>query len=268
MAMSDEQKKAASERMKAMHAAKKADKQAAKAAQTEPAPSAPVVPPAPTQETVTNTADDIEELKRQIAELTRTVYAQGMPQPQQGVNIAGGSLVGRVDKYIIDPNYYENPSAKLADEPLLKRFAFDINYELGFTVSSTSYKTLDNINYREPKFTLELYRVAIDEKTGLPTNKRYVVARLVLHEDPEAAIVIARENGLEVEAQNEKDFLNAMRYLRFRDWLIAAFYPKPSDESIQRKEEVVDGKLVEFFIVNSETKQSPFSQINSSTKKL
>lgn len=256
--MSDEQKKAASERMKAKWAA---IKNSAPAESTSE-PVAPTVAP-PVKETVED--QKYEDLQRQIEELKALLPRQTFQQPQISHS---GKLVGRVDRYIVDPANYPDPCARLSAEPRLQRFAFPINYELDFKVTSTSYQNQEGVNMREPKFTLELHKIVMDEDTGLPTNGRYVICRSIFHEDPEAALVIARDNGLEVDQTNEKQFLDEMRYLRMRDWLLEAFYPKAAQPARQRKEVVVGNKLVEFFTVNSETSQSPFKDINSTTKKL
>jgi hypothetical protein len=264
MAMSPERRKELSEKMKARWAAKKSqEQQIAPEAQEEP-----VVQPEFKEIKETVSMDDYNALKRQIEELKGMFQAPQVQLPQAPQFSHTGKLLGRVDKYIIDPANYPNPCERLSKEPRLQRFAFPINYELDFQVTSTQYQNQEGVNMREPKFTLELHKIVMDEDTGEPTNGRYVVCRAIFHEDPQAALVIARDNGLEVNDSNEKTFLDEMRYLRMRDWLLEAFYPKAAQPARQRKEVVVGNKLVEFFTVNSESSQSPFKDINSSTKKL
>ncbi len=137
-----------------------------------------------------------------------------------------------------------------------------MNYELNWNTSVSQYKTADGINTKEPKFTIELNRIIIDEDTGESTNGRYTICRGIFHEDPDAALVVARDNGYTVEEWAEAEFLNEMRYLRIRDWLLEAFYPpKPSQEKKNKKEMVIGGKLVEYFEISSESTESvPFSQ--------
>lgn len=251
MPMSEEQKKAHSERMKAMWAKKRVEQPNFKEGEVK--------------ETVS--IEDYNDLVRQMQELKGLFSQQNQGTQAPQVNHTG-RLIGRVDKFIIDPANYPDPCERLAREPRLQRFAFPINYELDFKVTSTQYQNLEGVNMREPKFTLELHKIVMDEETGEPTNGRYVVCRAIFHEDPEAAIVIARDNGIEVDQSNEKVFLDEMRYIRMRDWLLEAFYPKAAQPTRQRKEVVVGNKLVEFFTVNSETSQSPFKDINANTKKL
>jgi hypothetical protein len=260
--MSEEQRRAASERMKAMHA-KKAQERLTEAYEEKTTLNPGITEEA--KETISN--PEVEELKRQIAEL----HSMIKPQAPQGVQMSHrGSLVGTVEKYRVDPALYPNPIERLANEPKLQRFGIkggplsDFSYELEFHTGISSYETRDGIRMKEPKFTLELHRVVYDEETGEATNGRYVVCRLIMHEDPEAALVIARDNGIEVDETNEEKFLNEMRYLRMRDWLMEAFYPVRSAPKQNKKDMAIGGKLVEYFEVNSENPEIiPFGQLRT-----
>lgn len=128
--------------------------------------------------------------------------------------------------------------------------AFNLNYELTYNVSVSQYEN-KGINYKEPKFMIDLNRVVLNDQ-GTPSGKYYIARKLVFHEDPQAALVIARENGVEVDQTNEKLFLDEMRYLRVRDWLFDIFWPKPVQDSEKIKEEVVGNKLVQVFTKSSE----------------
>jgi hypothetical protein len=92
----------------------------------------------------------------------------------------------------------------------------------------------------------------LDEETGEPTPGRYVVCQLVMHEDPETALVLARENGLQVNDEEEMLFLNEMRYLRMRNWLLDCFYPPKASPKQQRKDMVIEGRLVQYWEANTE----------------
>jgi hypothetical protein len=140
-----------------------------------------------------------------------------------------------------------------------------MNYELEWSVTTSSYKTIDGVNTREPKFTLQLNRIVMDEDSGEPTNQRWKVCQAIFHEDPDAAIVVAREQGVNIEDYEERAFLDEMRYLRMRDWLLEAFYPpKPAQEKKNKKEVVINGKLVEMWEINSETTEAiPFKDLNA-----
>jgi len=221
---------------------------------SEPDPVAPQVNPV-----------DVQELLNRINELERRQFFANMPQ--MGPMVTNTGIVGTLEKYRLDPEYYPDPCARLADEERLAPVAFKHNFELSYEVSTSAYETKDGRNVKEPKFTIELTRIIRDPETGEATNGRYVVCRGIFHEDPAAALVVAREHGVEVADENEKAFLDEMRYLRFRDWLLEAFYPPKSvQQKTNKRETVIDGKLVEFFEINSEQSETmPFNQI---TKKL
>lgn len=190
------------------------------------------------------------DMQRQINELKAMLLDQQIAKQTATLNNKG-SLVGEVEKYSTEKGHYPDPTPRLRAEKRLQPLAFDYNYELDYSVSVTTYETKTGINMREPKFNITLNRIVLDEQ-GEQTNKRYIVRKLIFHEDPEAAMVVARENGLKVESDNEEWFLNEMRYLRVRDWLFGIFWPKPSDESAQILEEVIGGQIVQVFTKSSE----------------
>jgi hypothetical protein len=258
-----EQRKAASERAKAAIAAKTA-------VETETQINTPqdYQEPAvqPTQKDMPEV--DYADIMRMITELkSETSYWREKALENKGdgqAQMGARGLVGTITKYNLDKGHYPDPRERLSNEPRLQRFAFKLNYELGWEISVSQYKTADGINYREPKFTLELHRIVMDEDSGEPTNARYTVCRAIFHEDPDAALVVARENGVEVETWEERAFLDEMRYIRMRDWLIEAFLPpKPAQDKMNKREVVIDGKLVEYFEINSEKSESmPFDKLN------
>lgn len=267
MPMTVEQKKAASERMKAMHAKKKAEKAAAVAAPeepvTRPGEEQPVEQPQINIPAATN--DDIAELLRRIKELEdRQFIPQIQPGFQPQMSVQG--MVGTFTKYDINPINYPDETDRLAAEPKLQRFAFDHNYELRYSVGVSSYDTKNNVHVEEPKFTLQLIRIVMDEETGEPTNRRFVVCQMIFHEDPATAVIVAREHGLDVDEVNQRAFLNEMRFMRMRDWLIECFYPQKPIFNGNKKQTVIGNRLVEVYEVNSEQSQSiPF---NTMSKKL
>lgn len=257
MAISEEQRKAASDRMKARWAAKKAKQTPQNKPQTDDlsvslsddnkADESNITANEPI---VTIGKADLDDLVRQVNELKQQFQNN---QYQSGTaSAAGGKLTGTFEKYPTAKELYPDPSERLSDEQKLQRFAFKINYELNFEVSESAYTTIDGIRTKEPKFTLELIRIMIDEDTGDPGSGRYVICKLIMHEDPDTAIAIAKQYGIQINDDNEAGFLNEMRYLRMRDWLIECFYPpKPAPEK-QRKDMVIEGKLVSYWEVNTE----------------
>lgn len=212
--------------------------------------------------------DLVRRMQEMEAMMWRTIGSQQQPQQPQGLNVGpNGSLVGVRDKYVLNPKRYPSPVKRLSDEQRLNRFAFKENYFLEFIVGVSQYQTKDGVNYREPKFTLELHRVLFDEDTGLPNGTAYTVCRMVFHEDPEAALAIANEQNIEVTEMEETLFLNEMRYLRMRDWLLECFYPRPAQASKKKKEMVIGNRVVEVFEINAESAQSiPFDQISQKKK--
>jgi phosphoenolpyruvate synthase/pyruvate phosphate dikinase len=248
--MTPEERKAFGEKMKAAREAKKQE-----AAEQQVAAEQPV-PEEKEQEDILS-SEDIQALVRRVKELeanfarsaTKTDFYQARPEINRE-----GALIGSFEKYIVDPARYPDPCERLSHEPRLKRFAFDINYELKFTVSTVQYQTQDGVNTREPRFTLQLINVHMDDE-GNPTNKRHVIRTCILHEDPQAAIEIARQNNIEI-GDDQKAFLDEMRYLRMRDWLLEAFYPAKPQTNNNAKEEVIGNQVVRVYEVNSPDPQA------------
>lgn len=196
---------------------------------------------------------DVGDLVRQVQELKAMMFDQVMqnrpvasPTPE-GVSVQNGKMTGTIDRYSMDLTRYPDPRDRLAQEPKLARFAFSMNYELEWEVGETAYENIERVRMREPKFTLTLIKIMIDEETGEPSNGRYDICRLIMHEDPVAALTIAREEGLNVDEMDEVFFLNEMRYLRMRDWLLEAFYPSKVTTSKNKRDMVINGKLVAYW---------------------
>lgn len=195
---------------------------------------------------------DMAELLARMAEMQREMnLLKQQPAAQENVAVNRGKLTGTFEKYITDPTYYPSPNERLAHEPRLQRFAFRDNFELDFGTTKSFYETKDGINTTEPRFTLKLIRIVYDDDTGEPTNQRYVVSQLIFHEDPQTALTIAQDNEIPVETWGEKEFLDEMRYLRMRDWLIECFYPPAPAPVSDRRETVIGNRLVEVFTVNT-----------------
>lgn len=212
----------------------------------------------------------VDELQRQIEEmkqnmdLMRAALLNNQGTQPQGISMnREGNLVGEWEKYLIDPSNYPDPTQRLAKEQRLAPLAFDYHYELEYEVGTSRYETKTGKNVAEPKFKVTLNRVVLDDQ-GNKTDKRYIARKMVFHEDPQAALVIAREQNLDVDKTDEKMFLNEMRYLRVRDWLFDYFWPKPVDEVGKIKEEVIGGTIVQVFTKASEDSSSiPFDQLNT-----
>lgn len=222
------------------------------------------VPPVAIDEPVVETNQTVEDLKRQIEEL-KSSFIQVLSNQNQNqgtqtqIGIGNnGKLVGEVEKYAIDSANYSDPTERLKNEPRLQPMAFNYNYELEYDFSVRPYETKTGVNMKEPEFLINLYRIVRDDQ-GEDTNKRYVAKRLMFHEDPQAAIVVARDNGIDLDewkdldntTDNQRAFLNEMRYLRVKDWLFDIFWPKPVSEKGQVHDEVIGGSIVQVFTKNS-----------------
>lgn len=209
---------------------------------------------------------DMNDLLRQMKELQESnallkaavLGQQATPGAQSATDGRGqvqigaqGRLLGEVEKYLVDPANYPDPTPRLMKESRLAPLAFDYNYEMAYEVGVSTYETKTGVNTREPKFTVTLNRVVLNDQ-GEQTNKRYIARRMVFHEDPQAAIVIARDNGIELDRNDEKVFLNEMRYLRVRDWLFDIFWPRPAQPNQGIREENIGGQIVQVFTKSSE----------------
>lgn len=236
--MTEEEKKAWGAKMKAAREAKKTKEDI----KVEPSPEI-------------QSDTDVSELLKRVKELESKLTQNQQPQ------VTAQGMIGTLTKYSLDPNKYPDPITRLANEARLKRFAFEDNYELKFDMTTVAYETRNGVNTEEPKFELQLIGKVFDE-AGEPTNKRYIMRKLIFFEDPQAALTIARDNNLEIDQSDEDNFLNEMRYLRMRDWLMDLFYPKPANPEGRKREEVIGNTLVEVYEISSETPKSiPFDQI-------
>lgn len=262
--MTQDEKNAWGEKMRA---AREAKQEAKEASQELEQPK--VEHPVPQVEDTIIPETSTEALLRRIEELSQNqaLLQAVLLNQNQGTQVRGNRMVGTTDKYIVDPDNYPDPRARLYKESRLAPYAFDINYELDWNISTVSYETKDGINMREPKFRLELWRVKLDDE-GNKTDGRYVISKATFFEDPQAALIVAREKGLPIDEDNEKVFLDEMRYMRIRDWLLDNFYPPTITKTkSQKKDVVVGGKLVEYFEISSQDSESiPFDQLRGKVK--
>ena len=249
--MTPEERKAFGEKMKAARAKKKA------------------AVTAETQTTVQN--EDYNSLKAQVDELKALLLSQ-QKQTTSASNldaptITATGLIGTLKKFNTDPSYYPDFTQRLAAEPRLARFAFGENWELEFSVKDAAYTTLDNRRVVEPQFTIQLIGVLFDDE-GNKTDGRYVRRQMVFFEDPDAALAVARENGLNVADYEEKDFLDEMRYIRVKNWLLEAFYPPTvTNKKSNKKQMVIGNQVVDTYEISSvESSSMPFNDLKSKLK--
>lgn len=253
--MTEEEKKAWGEKMKALREAKAAQRKEV---------SAPVEVSAPDDSAQENTKDgDIQALLKRIEELEKQRFFQQAPPAQQGAQVTQAGVVGTTVKYN-DPKSYPDPRDRLFEEPRLTIQGFNRNWwDLEWSVTAFRYQTKDGLWFSEPKFDLQLIRIVPDEE-GMPSKKRYVLHKVTLFEDPDAAMQVANQYGIEVPDHLERSFLDEMRYMRIRDWVLESFYPpKPTQQKMNKVETVIGNKLVEVYEVNSvNSEEMPFNNLN------
>lgn len=257
----------ASKKKAAERAAAKAAEEFNKAEGLEQPIAAPDVAPTDAPKETISMAEYLD-LQRQILEMKQMLLSGvQFPATPNQVGVQGGKLIGSLEKYPLAPTDYPNPIERLFKEARLARFALQENYDLMWKISTVEYTTIDNVRVKEPRFTLELGRKLYDEETGEPLydedgNQRgYIISRFIMHEDPDAALVIARDEGIDVDETNEKAFLDEMRYLRCRDWLLECFFPTPI-KKMAKKTMVVGGTEVETYTITStKSEKIPFDKI-------
>lgn len=213
--------------------------------------------------------EDYNSLKAQVEELKAMLLNQAKPSAstldQPAITATG--LVGTFKKFNTDPSYYPDFTERLAKEPKLARFAFGENWELELSIKDATYTTLDNRRVVEPQFTVQLIGIVFDDD-GNKTDGRYVRRQMIFFEDPDAALAVARENGLDVRDYEEKEFLDEMRYLRVRNWLLEAFYPPTITNKKQNKKQMVVGnQVVEYYEVSGvDSASMPFNDLKNSLR--
>lgn len=230
MAMTEEQRKAASDRMKAMHAKKK---------------EVVSTPPIKENAGVTLTQEQFDQIMQRLEKAeehkTQTVTQVA---PNSGFDNFG-KPVGVIQKYSVDPAHYNDPRTKLADLQELERVAFSHNYMLDWDVEQLIYDTKFGTSFSEPKFTLVLWRKMFDEE-GNPNGKRLLIQNGVFFEDPIAAVKEATRIGIPLDNSTSSEFLEQMRFLRYKQWLMDIFNPKrPESTKARRTPQVIGGVVYE-----------------------
>ena len=270
----DEQRKAFGEKMKAARGKKVPTPTVTPTVTTVAVPPLPEPTEVPTAEQTDTQGTDMQAMQRQMNEIMETnalLKAALLRSPQEASTNSGqpqvnktGSLIGVFEKYILSPENYPSPIERLAQETRLAPLAFPLNYHLDYVYSVRQYDTKQGINTQEPEFVIQLWRNRLNDDGTV--RDRYRVRRLVFHEDPQAAMVIAHDNNIQIDKEDEASFLNEMRYLRVRDWLFDIFWPKPVTNNEARREEVIGNVLVEIVDVNSEDSVDMGRKLDSTNK--
>lgn len=256
----DEERKAQAERMRALQA-RRAHQDVDEKPATEVV--APKLEPSQSATEDMQGESELDQLKRHVKELESLIRAQA-PQGQQGPQVTSGGVRGTLVKFTLDPKSYPSPVDRLFEERTLTIQGFNRDwYDVEWEVGRVNYPTKDGLNVTEPKFQVRLVKIIPDEE-GMPSKKRFIFHKMTFFEDPDAAIQVAQQYGLEVAEELQKNFLDEMRYLRVRDWVRESFYPpKPVQKRMNKTEQVIGNRLVEVFEANSEdSTKIPFDQIN------
>lgn len=234
--------KARSEKMKARLAADRAD------AEIQTQPTEDIVPD-----------DNIKLLLKRIEELEQRQF---FPQPAQPAPVSNARTV--ITKFSFNPKDYPDMRDRFFTEPRLTLKGFNKHWwDLGWEVQRVNYEE-DGIKLAAPRFVLELYRIIEDPETGEPSQKRYTRKRGLFFEDPDSYIVIANQHGIDIPETFEKTFMDEMRYLSMRDWLLDVFYPPKSTAAKSNKTEMVVGnRLVEVWEESSVDGTSPMDKLGA-----
>jgi tetrahydromethanopterin S-methyltransferase subunit G len=231
--------------------------QAARNKTTPPVANEPTETPA--ENKVELTQDQFQALMERLDKLetnrTETLATKNEPQLNQL-----GRAVGVMQKYSVDPRDYQDPREELMNLPELERFAFKPNYYLGWDVEQTQYETKYGTSFSEPRFEIRLYKRLFEDdgtptvktdnegkpvldEQGRPQYKSYLVKKGFFFEDPGASVKEAQALGLPINNANSKDFLEQMRKLRYKTWLLEVFN-KPKSADTTRKEQMTIGSSI------------------------
>ena len=154
-----------------------------------------------------------------------------------------GKPTGVIQRYSLDPSYYDDPRDNLYDLPELRRYGLRENYELDWDVNQLVYETKYGTSMADPKFSITVKRVMYDN-AGQKTTKRVIIQTGVFFEDPASSIKEAVQLGLPIDKANTSEFMSQMRFLRYKQWLMDVFNPQlPQSTKASITNQVIDGKV-------------------------
>lgn len=164
-----------------------------------------------------------------------------------------GKPTGVIQTYSVNPADYADPRDFLYDLPELAQYAMRLNYNLDWLVEQKIFETKYGTSVAHPKFSLILQRkrlengvevVKIDPNTKREFHPRIHVQTGVFFEDPAASVTEALQLGLPIDKANTPQFLEQMRQLRYKTWLLDVFFPQPPTNTADYStEQVIDGKV-------------------------
>lgn len=247
-------RKAAGERMRAMHAAKKAQKEAVVAAPAEEKPEVP-------QEEIQEVVSQVPLPEPQPAPQAAAPAVAMTPEQFEALLSRFASMgqepkkvesVGVIERFSVKAADYKSPVDEILDLPKFRRFGMRENYALDWTVTQARYETKQGQWYVEPRFELTFKRKQLDEegnevvrhdKFGKPFHPRIVLGRASFFIDPPADMVEAELAGLEDAGLSDEELRERMMFWRYQQWVEERLIPKmPEKTTNALKEEVIGGK--------------------------
>lgn len=194
---------------------------------------------------VTLDEDKFNQLMDRLAKLEEgKTVTQSTPEQQSGTD-QFGKPVGVIQRYSLDPAHYSDPRDALFALSELERHAFKQNYMLEWDIDQLIYETKYGTSFADPKFTLVLWRKMFDDN-GEYQGKRFKIQTGIFFEDPAASVKEAAAIGLPIDNANSREFLEQMRFLRYKQWLMDIFNPKrPTNTAKKTTQMVIDNKVVE-----------------------
>jgi hypothetical protein len=201
--------------------------------------------------------NDVSALLRRIEELEQNRPQLFQPAPVNQYRSRN------IVKFSTNAKDYPDPRPRLFEEERLKMKNFTpIWWALEYKVGKVEYDR-DGDHFVEPRFEIELWHVMENEE-GEPSNKRYKVCTGIFFEDPDFFIQVANLKEIDIPEEVQKEFMDEMRYLVIRDWVLECFYPpKPSTKGSNRTEDVIGNRVVEVIEVNSVEPVNAFAKLST-----
>lgn len=199
-------------------------------------------------------ASDVSLLLKRINELEKRQFFATPEAPAQQYQTRS------VLKYSIKSKDYPDPRERLFQEPRLKMKNFTPTWwVLEYKVGKVNYDK-DSIHYTEPRFEIELWKI-LETEEGEPSNEKFRLCGGIFFEDPDSFIQVANSSGIEVPEHLHKDFMDEMRYLVIRDWLLECFYPPKPTNKNKGVERVIDNRIGEVVEINSVEPVNAFAKL-------
>ena len=215
----------------------------------EPKPTPVVEPVSSVPQLLTFTPEQLNQLISSLsAGNTNSAASNAFTSLGQQQTNANGQVIGSIEKFNIDLEYYPNPIEELTNwfdtNSRTRRLAFSENYYLTWEITTKPYDTKYGTSMREPTFSLTLYTILYDDE-GNDTGKYRVVQSLFFNEDESSALEIAAALGYKANHENMRDVMTKARYERIKRWLITVFFPEHNyDLAQQYTEEAIGGRVV------------------------